>query len=96
MDGTPIGGAHASASKGHPIPAGAGRDARCHRRRAEEVVIVTTLRSAPVRIAAAIATVVALASSIGAPYKWYPRGAGIHTVPAPPKPSRSLRALIRR
>ena len=63
-------GAYASASKAHHLPAGAGRDARHHCRRASKVGLMKTITHTPVRAAAAMATFVALISSVGAPFKW--------------------------
>jgi hypothetical protein len=72
MDGTPNRRAlDASASKDNHLPAGAGCDARHHRRSAIEVErAMKNLTHTSVRAAAAVATFVALISSVGAPWKW--------------------------
>jgi hypothetical protein len=62
--------AHASASKAHTFPVGAGCNAGHHRRRAEKVDLMKTITHTPIRVATAIATFVALISSVGAPFKW--------------------------
>jgi hypothetical protein len=73
MDGTPMRRAqYASASKDNHLPAGAGRDARHHRRCANEVECsMKQVIHTPVRAAAAIATFVAMIASVGAPFKWF-------------------------
>jgi hypothetical protein len=72
MDGTPIRrGAHASASKDHHLPAGAGCDARHHSRSAIKMEnVMKSFTQTSVRAAGAIATFVALIASVGAPWKW--------------------------
>jgi hypothetical protein len=72
MDGTPNRRAlHASASKDNHLPAGAGGDARHHRRSANEMDgAMKNITHTSVRAAAAVATIVALISSVGAPWKW--------------------------
>lgn len=47
-----------------------GRDACHHRRRATKVVVMKAITGAPTRVAATAATVVALISTVGAPFKW--------------------------
>jgi hypothetical protein len=72
MDGTPTRRTlYASADKDNHLPAGAGRDARHHSRSANEMErAMKNLTHTSVRAAAAVATFVALVSSVGAPWKW--------------------------
>jgi hypothetical protein len=72
-DGTPIRrGAHASASNVNDQPVRAGRDARHLGRRSQKVErAMKNVKHVSVRVAAAVATVVALIATVGAPVKWY-------------------------
>jgi hypothetical protein len=61
---------YASASEANNIPIGSGCDARHHRRGPKKVDMMKNLTHTSKRVAASMLTMVALISTVGAPFKW--------------------------